>query len=249
MVYKTCSVQKVLAQIYRDFKPSHSGWAEDAIEWIADAIEIMKCNQSYAEQSVELKVVDYRAKLPCEVESVLGIVYENSRLTRNGGLNHKFPDKNSCLSSMLPNVTNSYSLNPNYIHTSFAEGCILVYYQGYELDCDGYPFVIDDAVYRDALKWYVLMIMLGRGFKHQVFGYKDALQMWNTTYPRAQNRCKMPDIDGMENFKKNWLGIAKSVNRTNDFFDTTEIIRNNDAHNPGDLLQTFQIIGPNLNNP
>lgn len=251
MVYKTCSVNKVIAQFYRKYKPSNSGWVEDAIEWIGDAIEEMRCHQGYSEQNKEVTIADYRAKLPCEVESLLGIARNGMRLSRNGGINsdnliNKYPN---CSLNRLAVCSDTYILNPNYITTpTIKDGCIVVYYEGLSVDCDGYPYIIDDAIYREALMWYVLREMLGRGFKHQVFTYKDADIKWTQTFPRAQNRCKMPDIDGMEKFSKSWVGIIKSINRPNEFFDTNGNNTQEESFPPGSLLQTFQIIGDNTNN-
>lgn len=250
MVYRTCSVKKVIAQFYRKFKPSHSGWVDDAIEFIADAVEEMKCHQGYSELFKEVDVRDYRAKLPCDAVSLLGIKYKGARLRRTGGINHdktlrKYPN---CEVVRLSPCNDTYYLNPNYIGTSIQEGCFTVYYEGLEVDCDGFPFVIDDAVYREALVWYVMREMLGRGFKHQVFTYKDADAKWLQTYPKAQNRCKMPDVDGMEQFAQSWIGTIKSINRANEFFDEAGISKIEESFPPGSLLQTYQIIGNNLNN-
>lgn len=235
MVYKTCSVNKVIAQIYRDFKPSHSGWIGDAVEWIGDAIDIMKCAGGYGEQVEEVEIIDYRGKLPCQVESILGISRDGMRLARNGGLNHK--NLKSSKVNILPGcVTQSYTLNPNYINTSFEDGCIQIYYLGIETDCDGYPIIIDDAIYREALTWYVLMKMLGRGFKHQTFNYRDAEERWKKAYPRAQNRCRMPDIDGYEQFKKSWLGAVNSNDPSLVFFNSVDFkLINRIAENPDSL--------------
>lgn len=249
MTYKTCSVNKVLAQIYRDFKPSNSSWTEDAIEWIADAIEIMKCYQGYAELSKTVETVDYRAKLPCDLEMLLGIEYKGKRLQKSGGINHKFK-KCSCLDNLVCEVQESYSLNPNYIHTTFKKECITIYYLGLEVDCDGFPLIIDDAIYREALTWYVLMKMCLRGFKHQTINFEFCRKEWERYYPKAQNRCRMPDIDSYEVFKKSWMGLARSTNMTNEFFNTVVSGGgvNSNTSKPGDLVQSFQILGNNLNN-
>lgn len=248
MVYKTCSSEKLIAQFYRDYKPSNSGWLLDAIEWIADAIEIIG-SQGLTEQFKDLEIIDYRVKLPCEADVLLGISYKGFRLPRNGGIRHKDPSPTCCLNNLPRCIKNSYSLNPNYIQTSFQTGCIRVYYMGLELDCNGFPHLPDSAIYREAINWYILMKMIGRGFKHQTFSYKDADLKWTQTYPKAQNKCKQLDPDGMETFKKNWLGLARSITRSEEFFntDSNNIIDN--SHNPGDLLQTFQLLGPNANNP
>lgn len=248
-IYKSCSIEKVLAQIYRDFKPSNSGWIDDAAEWIADAISIMKVSQSFIETYKDVQIIDYRGKLPCDIEVLLGIEYENKRLPKSGGINHKQASC-SCLDNLVCSVDESYSLNPNYIQTSFKTGCIKVYYNGLETDCNGLPTIIDDAVYREAITWYVLMKMVGRGFKHQVFTYADCDAKWKETYPRAQNRFRMADIDSYEVFKKSYLGLVKSTNLTNEFFNTvvkSESSPNSATFKAGDRVESFPMLGVNQN--
>ncbi len=241
MGYKTCSVNKVIAQIYRDFKPSNSGWVDDAVEWIGDAISIMRVCQGFTEQNKKFKVIDYRVKLPCNIDMLLGIEYQRHRLEKTNAINQK--NKCSCLNNLVCHPSESYSLNPNYIITTFKEGEITLYWNGIELDCDGFPYILDDAVYREALTWYILMKMCLRGFKHQTIDYKLCRDLWLQEYPRAQNRFRMRDIDDAEVFKKSWLGLVKPTNMTNQFFNSAQYSQvQEDASNPGSLLQTFPVI-------
>jgi hypothetical protein len=258
MIYRTCSINRVIAQIYRDFKPSHSGWSNEAIEWIGDAIEIMGVHQGYKQVSKRIKVIDHRAKLPCDLEFFLGVEYKNMRLQRSNATNDFAPfndDKKescSCLDNLVCHpVGTSYSLNPNYIHTSFKKGHITVHYKGLETDCDGFPLVPDNAFYREALTWYVIMKMCLRGFKHQIVDFKTAQFEWERTYPKAQNSCNMPDIDDYELFKKTWNGLVRNTNLTNEFFQTAISsggMFNSAAFPPGSLIESFPILGTNLNN-
>ena len=240
MTYKVCSSKQIIARVFRDFKPSNSGWIEDAIEWIGDAIDIMKCAPGYCETYRDLNVVDYKVEIPCDLESILGIQYKGARLRYNGGLAMQRTWKTN-----IPLGLETYTLNPGTIETSFAEGCIRLHYWGLPVDCDGYPMVIDSAKYKEALTWFILMKMMGRGFKHQVFNYKDAKTMWETMYPRAQNDCKMPNIDQMENWKHNWVGVVKNLNRADNFYQTYGSGYNPQAFPPGSNLQTFPILGNN----
>lgn len=249
MTYKTTSIDRIFAQIFRDFKPANSGWIQDAVEWVGEAIDIMKCHTGYVTTNKTIEVIDSRVKLPCALENLLGIEYQNKRLQRSGGINTS--KSCSCLDNLVCTFDESYTLNPNYIQTNgFSTGCITVYYEAIELDCNGFPTIIDDAVYRTALEWYLMMKMIGRGFKHQTFNYQDCEQRWEKFYPRAQNRCRMPDIDGYEMFKKSWVGVAKNTNMTNQFFNN--IVANpsnaNGSALPGTLVETFDPLGPNINN-
>lgn len=251
-IYKTCSVQKVIAQIYRDFKPSNSGWVDDAIEWIADAISIMKVCQSFSTQRKKINVVDYRAKLPCDIEVLLGIEYKGTKLTGNGGIKNpgkKYscecddPNKCTCFNSYVCHGSESYTLNPNYINTSFRKGELVVYYQGIEVDCDGFPFVIDDPIYREALMWYILSKMALRGFKHQTIDYNIANQNWEKFYPKAQNRFRLADIDAYDSFMQSWMGLVKPNNLTNTFFNTSNPeYLSNPAIDPGTKFENYPFL-------
>lgn len=248
MIYKNCSVNRIIADFYSSFKPSNSNFVQDAIDWIGDAIDIIRAGTSYGEQIKSIEVIDYRAKLPCDLESLLGISYKHQRLPRNGGLNHK-DLKQSGIHSLTNCINESYTITPNYINTSFKDGRIFIYYLGLETDCDGYPTVTDDPIYREALGWYILMKMLGRGFKHQTFTYKDAEDRWNLMYPKARNRCRMPDIDGYQQFKKSWLGLVNSKDPIKTFFNSTEYRQiDNHAFPPNALVESYKPLGPNLNN-
>lgn len=222
MVYTTCSINKVFAQIYRDFKPSYSGWVEDAVEWIGDAIDIMRCGGNYTTIKKTVEVIDFRAKLPCDIKSLMGVAYNGYRLPRNGGIASNLLTS-SDFNTLPESISESYVLNPNRIDTSFQTGCVDFFYRGIETDCDGYPVVIDDPKFREALTWYVIMKLLGRGFKHQVFTYADAEARWKKTYPQAQNRCRAMDIDGYQQFKLSWTGLtAGAVDPSTKFFTSTE---------------------------
>lgn len=248
MITKTCSSDKIIGQVYRDFKPAHSGWIHDAIEWMGDAMEIIGVFTVLKETYEILPVIDYRAKLPCHADNILGFEYNGMRLQRSGGINNT--KRCSCLDNLVCSVEESYIMNPNYIQTTFEEGCVTCYYEAIPVDCNGYPEVPDDAMFRQAVTWYIIRCMLMRGFKHQVITFPQADANWEKYYPRAQNRAKMPDIDGYEIFKKSHLGLVKSTNMTNEFFNTVVSGPSsvNSTATPGTLVQSFDPLGNNTNN-
>ena len=237
MNYRTVSSKVILGKVYRDFKPAHAGWHNDAIEWIGEAIDIMKIPSGMVLKSKEVEVIDYRVSIPCDLYKLEGIEYNQKRLPRTGGINAA--DRCSCLQNLTCHTDESYHLNPGYIFTTFQEGCITLHYIGIDIDCDGFPKVIDEAKVHEAITWYILRQLCLRGFKHQVVDFKMADVMWEKSYPRAQNACILTDIDDMELFKKSWLGLVKSTNMTNEFFNTVvdDIININAPVAPGTLVE------------
>lgn len=218
MVYKTVSTEAIIAKVYRDFKPSNSGWLSDAIEWVGEAVETIGCFTGYKQISKKFDVIDYRVKLPCEIEQLLGVEYCNTRLQRSGGINSKADC--TCLDNLVCHPEESYSMNPNYIHTTFKEGEVTLHYYAIDVDCNGFPTIVDNPKVKEAVSWRIMRGMLLRGHKHQTIDFPTADRMWEKFYPQAQNACKLADPDDYELFKKSWLGLARTTNLTNEMFNT-----------------------------
>lgn len=244
MSYQLASCKKVIAQFYRDYKPSNSGFVDDAIEWIGEAIDFMKCGIQYVEDYEDIDVVDYKIKVRDCWEEILAIKYQGYRLRRNDGIRSKY--SSSCESAY---GSHSYKRNGQYVETTFETGCVRVYYLKFPVDCDGYPLVLDDAKYRQALGWFILMKMCSRGFKHPVFNYPAARSEWETAYPKAQNAARFLrlDTDGMENFKYHYVGLVKNLNRADEFYRTNGAVYDSGAFAPGTNLQSVQVLGTHTN--
>jgi hypothetical protein len=224
MIYKSISSKALIAKIYRDFKPNNSSWVNDAIEWMGEAIACINAFHGFIDTSKCINIVDYRGKLPCDLEQLQGITYCGKKLERTGGIKSKRHCKSShFLHNTICCNVNSYSLNPNYIHTSFKEGEIIVYYLGLDVDNDGFPNIPDNFFVKEAISWYIISRMLLRGFKHPVVNYEMADTKWIIFYPRAQNACKFPDIDGQDLFKRTYLGLARDINMSDKMFEDTTI--------------------------
>lgn len=235
MVYTTISPKAIIAKIYRDYKPNNSSWVNDAFEWMGEAIDCIRPFNGCTEQCRKVQVVDYRAKIPCDIQFLLGIEHCNHQLKRTGYI----PAKKHCSINNLPySTTESYTLNPNYIQPSFKEGWITVYYNGIATDEEGFPLIADNYEIREALSWYILMKMCLRGYKHPVVTFQMAEAQWNLHYPRAENSCKMPDIDGYDLFKQTYMGLVRNIEMGNTFFQDATVVDNTTA---GELLLPFRV--------
>lgn len=233
MVYKIVSSDKVISKIYRDFRPSNSNWVGDAVEWIGEGLEIIGAYTGLQRKPLCLDVVDYKVKIPCNVELIEGIEYNGFRLPYNNAHN---TIANCCIN--LPLHKNEYcSFNPNYIQTSFATGKIIIWALLLPVDCNGLPMVPDNILCLTALEWYCMSMMLLRGFNHQTIDYKMAAMMWEKYYPQAQNDMNFPDIERYEQFSKTWTSLVFDINKQNEFF-------NNSFNNTNRLIETGTITSP-----
>lgn len=216
-IVRAVPCDRVIAKVFRDFRPNNSSWTSDAIEWIGEAINAIGAYYSYSELVMCLQVKGYSAPLPCKIEQLNGIKYRDMRLSRCDGVQNV----DTCHhTSNLPMCKDEcYSLNPSYIKTSFEEGELTLYYIGIPLDCNGFPLVPDEYEYMEALVWYIVsrMILRGHTLNGITFEYADA--RWEAFIPKARNSVDFPDIDDMELFMRNWNSLLLDTGKVRRFFN------------------------------
>lgn len=216
MYYKAVSSKALIAKVFRDLNVSNSNWVYDAYEWVGDALGIIGHGVGYVRQPIEHIVKEYRTKIKCPVEAIEGIEYNGHRLPPNDAINSLRKDKSKYSGEW-------YTLNPNYINTSFKEGKIIVYADVIAVDCEGFPLVPDAPLHKEALKWYIMTMLLGKGYPHPVFTYKDAEQRWLSYYPQAQNEGAFPSIDDYESFREGWTKLIPDYELAKTFFEEVEL--------------------------
>lgn len=216
MYYKAVSSKAVIAKVYRDLGLTHSGWINDAFEWIGDALEIIGHSVGYVKQNIRHDVSEYKAKLKCNVASIDGVQYNGGKLYPNDAVNNfNFRD--------MATNGNWYTLNPNYIQTSFKKGTIYIFANTIAVDDQGYPLVPDAPLHKEAVKWYILMMLLAKGYKHPVFNYEDAEKRWISYYPQAQNEGSFPDITQYDSFRRDWTALIPDQTPSSTFFNNVNI--------------------------
>lgn len=102
-------------------------------------------------------------------------------------------------------VQESYMLNPGVIHASWEQSLVVLDYKAVATDEEGYPLVPDEAHYKEALFWRIVMKLFLRGYDHPQLNYARAQQQWKHYAAQARTKAKMPDVDQMEAFRQMWV--------------------------------------------
>lgn len=76
MIYKNISCKYVISKIFRDLKPQDDNWIDDAIEWIAEAMEHIGSYSQLEYKAKSLTISQYRAYLPCDLYQIYGVCHE-----------------------------------------------------------------------------------------------------------------------------------------------------------------------------
>lgn len=105
-----------------------------------------------------------------------------------------------------------YNTKLEYIQTSFETGYIDILYCAFPVDDNGFVKVIDDEYYIQAIEWYVMLMLIQKGYKHPIFDYQWAYSMFwggNKLEPlgwraKAANHVRIPSFQEAERFTRMW---------------------------------------------
>lgn len=119
-------------------------------------------------------------------------------------------------------LENTYTVNNNYIFTSFSDGYVLMAYRAVPTDERGYPMVPGDQRWINAmvheLAWKVIrrMRLMGSFTDKDMAREIERDRDWYVA--QAVNGSKIPSIDEMESWKNEWLRTIPKVNHHQNFF-------------------------------
>jgi hypothetical protein len=123
-----------------------------------------------------------------------------------------------------------YNTKLDYLQTSFESGYIDIVHTTFPLDADGFLLIVDDEYYIQAVEWYILLMMIQKGYKHPIFDFEKAYQMfwgggkleplgWRA---KAANHVRIPSIQDAERFTRMWEQHRMRRTLPIQLFDRTE---------------------------
>lgn len=224
-VYTNISAKYIINKLYRDLALEDPNYELDFLEWIGEALQFIGSgSQKQKVKGTQLQVTDHKAKLPMGLSTILQLRYYKEaedywKVISFNPRNFNPHEKDS--KNLVVNTEETYSLNPNYIETSFEEGIIELNYTRFPIDEDGYPLVPDNQYFKDALFWYCYKKILLQGYrsKVQTIDYHFADEKWNFYCGAARNKANFPDIDQYERFKDMWVGLIPKQDIVENGFD------------------------------
>lgn len=183
---------------------------ERVVNYTVDFIRKVGMPKIYIEKTEKLKVVDYRAALPCDFHKMIQVREsgEGTKVFRASTDSfHMSEDK-----SRSHDLT--YKLQGQVIYTSLKEGTIEIAYEAIPVDCDGYPQIPDNSSFRDALELYITKrrykVLFDTGkIKGDV--YSTTCQDYAFAVGQAQTSLIMPSIDEMESITNMWNTLIPRV--------------------------------------
>ena len=199
----------------------------------------------YQDKLEDVEIHEFRGLMPCDVISInqvkdlqSGIClrsmtdnFPTGLMPQPKGKPCKDPMNNQKPSWYIPERRElmeepAFKTQGRVIFTSFPEGMVQISYKGLPVDEDGFPLLIDNELYLDALELYikkqVFTIKFDQGeISDRVLQHTEQQYAWSAG--QLQSEFSIPSESEMESIARSWTTL---IQRTTDF--------DNGFHNLGD---------------
>jgi hypothetical protein len=216
---KHVDVAHVIERVYRDYGFDLEIKYDEVVEWIWDVIALIGAPQPLIDKVTDgsntmpnpIEIVNYRGDLPNDLYSVF--------LARDYDTKMPMVCKSSSFLRDMEQLymresQYSYTLNNNYIFTSFEEGQVELHYKAFPTNSLGMPMVPDDIKFIMATQAYVaerIGFRLWMQDKLASQKYQKLEQERLFYIGAASTKAQIPSIDEMESIKNRFLRLKTQV--------------------------------------
>ena len=195
---------------------------ERVIKYAADFMQIVGVPKMFDNKTAKLEVTKYKAQLPCDFYSILGVRMSDSHIAFRATTDiYHMSDDKECPDNYR-DLT--YKLQGNYIFTSIEEGEIEISYLSIPVDEEGLPMIPDNVKYINALELYIkkrlFTILFDQQKLHQSI-LQNVQQEYAWAVGQASNDLIKPSVDEMESISNMWnQAIWSTTDHRNSFRDS-----------------------------
>lgn len=188
----------------------------------------------YQNKQEDVEIHDFRGTLPCDLISITQVKDRLTNVCLVAITNSFSPNGPKCKGKgCIDPMNNVHKMKPWYIHagkpypgepafktqgriiyTTFPEGVVTVAYRAIPVDEDGYPLLIDDETYLDALEAYIKMKVFTVKFDQQKIS-AGVLQNAQTDYAVASrlllSHMTLPTPSEAETLARAWNTLIPNM--------------------------------------
>lgn len=219
--YQYISIREILSRILRH-PLLQDVTLEQAVQYTVDFLGIFGMPKLYQDKEEVIHIEDFRGRLPCDLISINQIKDCKSGVCLRSMTDNFMPKEyydSSTGYKFYQEMT--FKTQGQILFTSFKTGDVLVSYKTIPIDKDGYPMLIDNAVFLKALETYikkeVFTILFDMG-KIQQAVLQNAQQQYAWLAGQLQSEFTIPSISEMESIKRSWCTLIQRTTSFNDGF-------------------------------
>lgn len=188
---------------------------EQVVGYVLKFNGILNIPQLYIEKFSPVHIHNYRGELPCDLISVIQVkdIKDNIALRYISGTFFR-PDS----------LERAFKTQGTFIFTTFKDGDIEVAYNAIPIDEEGYPLILDNEKYKNALIWYIKQDKFGKYFttnkvSQNVLQYAQQEYAW--AVGQLSTELKMPSLSEWENISNAHNQLLQKTKEFEKSFETT----------------------------
>ena len=192
---------------------------DQAVSYLITFIGIFGLPNLYLDKETILHVDNFRAKLPCDLVSINQIM-ECKTGTCLRSMTDTFLPEESYLrtnNSRAPQEL-AFKVQGMVLITSFKDGDVKLSYKAIPIDDEGFPQLIDNPVFIEALRAYIkkeqFVILFDQG-KISQQALQNAQQQYAWLAGQLQSEFTIPSVSEMETITRLWNTLIPKVSEFN----------------------------------
>lgn len=189
----------IISNIHDEFNIVSRDWESRAPRWIYDALQNLKISLQAGNITKAIDFTNYQFELPCRMEVLRDIFINEIKLEYTGTTGHELIRKK--LKDEGITDLRYYSVTNGIVTLEIEKGTANVVYTNLPLDWDDelgmwIPKIPNVPEVIENIKWYVLKIILARGYKHPVYSlvsqnpYNNPDIRWQQTIGKAKRAAR-----------------------------------------------------------
>jgi hypothetical protein len=229
MNYRTVSAKTIVETVfsrYRNYISQDSdGLVGNAVEWMGEALEAIGILSAMEDIDAVFTIENGRVEIPCNLYLIKSVAHDGNWLPYGSQtFNYDLHCTNCVNEKEAKDLPYSYIVNPNWIQTNIPDGeKICVSYKAFAIDEEGYPQIPDKVTVKQALFWYITMLMCLGGFQHPEINFDKAEQRWLKYCGQAEADLALLDKPQRETFRNQWVRLISTTQHDyRDFFSNIE---------------------------
>ncbi len=212
---KYVDVAYVIERVYRDYGFDLEIKFDEVIEWIWDVISLIGAPQPLIDKvtdgsdnmPIPINIENFRGELPNDVHSIFLARDYESKMPMICKSSSFLKDMNQAFQR---ESQFSYTLNNNYIFTSFEEGQVELHYKAFPTNALGMPLVPDDIKFIMAVQAFIAERIGFRLYMQDHLSEKKYNKLETDRHwyiGAAGTKANIPSIDEMEGIKNRFLRL------------------------------------------
>ena len=220
--YGYVSVNTIIAKVYRDLNLQLEARIADFMEWVAEAIEYIDATVQYIDKKTKTEdLKDYRYYLPCDLVEIKQVLINGSVVHFSNHTVLPTLSSNDKSNYQYNTNSNTYNRQDNCLILSTKRGKLQVFYLGLATDENGFPLIVNNIRYLDAVQAYIVSkikyseLMSGRINPNEYEYYK---QNWEQAKNKAASYISFPTPDNAISIGKQFQRLIPNINSSDSMF-------------------------------